>query len=249
MAAGEGSRVSPGASLRAHRLAAGCSLQDMSQITRIRVGQLEALEADDFSALPAPVFVNGFIRAYCDCLDIPPGEALSLYHATLGRNGSRRVIRRFAARRRASWVSHPIVLSAALFLAFGGGLLALDAAGRRAARRVSAAAVQASLASSSMPAAASMPSSGERASGAPQRLVVRAIEPTWIRVQTDEGRVTTETLPAGATREWTSGRGFVLAADNAGGLEVELNGQPLPPLGARGATIRRLSLPDLPPGS
>ena len=72
---------------------------------------------------------------------------------------------------------------------------------------------------------------------------------TSIRIETDDGRVATETLPAGATREWTSGKGFVLAADNAGGIQVELNGRSLPPLGARGAMIRRLSLPEPQSGS
>src|SRR5262249_27592825 len=249
MAAGEGSHASPGAVLRAHRIAAGCSLQEMAQITRIRVGQLEALEADDFAALPAPVFVNGFIRAYCDCLDVSPGEALSLYRTTLVRNGGKRDSRPSATRRRASWVSHPIVLSAVLFVAFGGGLLALDATGRHAAHRVSSVAVQPVRAGAGRATGVPMPSPAELGRGGLQRLVVRAIEATWIRVQTDEGRVITKTLPAGATREWSSGRGFVLATDNAGGLQVALNGQPLPPLGARGMVIRRLSLPDPPPGS
>ena len=47
-------------------------------------------------------------------------------------------------------------------------------------------------------------------------------------------------------REWTSDRRFVLTIGNAGGIEVVLNGRPLPPLGARGAVIHRLSLPELP---
>jgi cytoskeleton protein RodZ len=80
----------------------------------------------------------------------------------------------------------------------------------------------------------------------PQRLVVKAVERTWIRVQIDDGREVEELLKAGTQREWTSDRRFVLTVGNAGGIEIVLNGRPLPSLGARGAVIHRLSLPQLP---
>src|SRR5260370_1294880 len=75
------------------------------------------------------------------------------------------------------------------------------------------------------------------------RLVMRAIEPTWVRVQIDDGPVAEELLPTGAVREWTAARRFVLTVRNAAGLEVDFNGRRIPPLGARGAVIQRLVLP------
>ncbi len=77
----------------------------------------------------------------------------------------------------------------------------------------------------------------------PYRLVARVSEATWVRVRTEEGRSTEETIPAGETREWTSNSPFVLTVGNAGGIALELNGRPLPPLGARGAVISRLVIP------
>jgi cytoskeleton protein RodZ len=65
-------------------------------------------------------------------------------------------------------------------------------------------------------------------------------------VQIDDARVVEELLAPGAQREWTSDRRFVLTIGNAGGIEIVLNGRPLPALGARGAVIHRLSLPALP---
>ena len=64
-----------------------------------------------------------------------------------------------------------------------------------------------------------------------------------MRVQTDDGGVVQELLPAGATREWVSARRFIVTVGNAGGIALELNGQPLPPLGARGAVIQNLVIP------
>lgn len=77
----------------------------------------------------------------------------------------------------------------------------------------------------------------------PYRLVARASDPTWIRVRMDGGRTAEETIPAGETREWISNRPFELRIGNAGGVSLELNGQPLPPLGARGAVIMNLVIP------
>lgn len=83
-------------------------------------------------------------------------------------------------------------------------------------------------------------------SAGPQRLLIRAVEPTWIRVQPDEGRTTEELLPAGASREWAAERRFRVTIGNAGGVELALNGKTLPPLGPKGAVIQRLELPQAP---
>jgi hypothetical protein len=77
----------------------------------------------------------------------------------------------------------------------------------------------------------------------PYRLIARTHETTWIRVRTEDGRTSEETVPAGEVREWVSDRPFVLTVGNAGGVSLELNGRVLPPLGARGAVIQRLVIP------
>jgi hypothetical protein len=78
---------------------------------------------------------------------------------------------------------------------------------------------------------------------APYRLVARATQQTWIRVRTEDGSFSEETIPAGQTREWVSNRRFTIAIGNAGGVNLELNGVALPPLGANGTVIPRLILP------
>jgi cytoskeleton protein RodZ len=79
------------------------------------------------------------------------------------------------------------------------------------------------------------------------RLTARTTDPTWIRVRTEDGRTTEETIPAGEVREWLSNRPFVLTIGNAGGVTLELNGRPLPSLGPRGQVVRRLVVPpDIP---
>jgi len=73
--------------------------------------------------------------------------------------------------------------------------------------------------------------------------VARTQEATWLRVRTEDGRSTEETVPAGEVRQWVSNRPFVVTIGNAAGVALELNGQKLPTLGGRGVPIFRLVLP------
>ncbi|MGH7302987.1 MAG: helix-turn-helix domain-containing protein, partial [Candidatus Rokuibacteriota bacterium] len=70
---------SVGAYLRGLRERHGMSVDELSRATRVLHHYLEALEADQMSSLPAPVFTRGFIRAYCQAIGVEPGEALGLY--------------------------------------------------------------------------------------------------------------------------------------------------------------------------
>ena len=73
---------SVGSHLRELRERRGVSLDEISRSTRVLSPQLQALEADNFAALPAPAFVRGFIRAYCQALGEHPDAALALYEAS-----------------------------------------------------------------------------------------------------------------------------------------------------------------------
>lgn len=66
----EGQPVTPGAKLRAAREAQGLSIQDVASRTRIAQRQLEAVERDDYAALPGIPYAVGFARAYARAVDM-----------------------------------------------------------------------------------------------------------------------------------------------------------------------------------
>ena len=278
--------------LRGLREAKGMSLDDIARSTRVGRRHLEALESDTFTELPAPVFVKGFIRAYCEFLDSSSDEALGLYRETTGEpaapHGPPRPLLAPRTRR-----AGPLAISIILFVALGASLFALrlglqssrkdnvSAPAKEEARKAATPTPAASAskpaadiptapstaqtpAAPSPPAAPLAPSSSSAAlttsasastptppsSSAPgeakpgnHHLIVRAIEPTWLRVQVDDGQVAEELLQAGAVREWTATRRFTLTVGNAGGVELDLDGKRMPSLGAKGAVIQRLVLP------
>jgi cytoskeleton protein RodZ len=249
--------TSLGGHLRALRSSAGGSIADMAVATRISERYLRAIESDVADDLPAPVFVKGFIRAYCTFLGAPADEALALYDQARGAPAmgkSHTVL----VRPRKGWVGHPLAVSGALLLIFGGGLVALKLVTQPVptqlaqpktgvlAPELAPEMVSPAAPAISMPPSADAPPVTQARVPETQRLVIKAVEPTWIRVQIDDARVVEELLEAGAQREWTSDRRFVLTIGNAGGIEIVLNGRALPSLGARGAVIHRLSLPELP---
>ena len=68
-----------GAYLRRGRERSGLSMEAVSAGSRIVPRLVEALEADRQDLLPAPVYVRGFIRAYCEQIGADTEEALRLY--------------------------------------------------------------------------------------------------------------------------------------------------------------------------
>ncbi len=262
-----------GSYLRSLREAKGGSLEEMARATRVGASRLRALESEQFSELPAPVFIKGFIRAYCEFLGEKPDEALARYQRLVGQPqdgpAPAPAPRRIGVRRRSPWSASPILASLVLLVVFGLSLVALSfglkqspsSAVKPADMEPAAPVERGNTARPPVAAPAGVPTvplvsppvaaapAPERAARDSQRLVVRALEPTWMRVQTDDGRVVEELLQPGATREWTSPKRFVLTIGNAGGIELELNGRRVPRLGDRGVVIRGLELPPAGTGS
>lgn len=289
----ESSGASLGGYLRSLREAKGGSLEDMARSTRVGIRHLEALEEERLADLPSPVFVRGFIRAYCSFLRESPEPALGRYQELAGTRKAARAASAPAGSR-STWAGSSVVVGLVLLLVLGVGLILVNLSVKKSggtsvataktepsppitpvapsgtpaptpppvaapapthAPAPAPAAPTPSVATEparptpppapSPPTAApsvARPASGTAVTGG-QRLVIRAVEPTWVRVQTDEGRIAEELLPAGASREWAAERRFLLTIGNAGGVELTLNGKALPPLGAKGTVIQRLELP------
>jgi len=70
-----------GARLKAAREAAGLSLGDVADRLKLSIRQLEALESDNFDALPGPAFVRGFVRNYARFLSIDSAPLMDALEA------------------------------------------------------------------------------------------------------------------------------------------------------------------------
>jgi cytoskeleton protein RodZ len=70
---------SPGARLRREREARGMSEQQAAEALNLDPAVLASLEANDFNALGAPVFVKGHLRRYATLLGLSEDELLASY--------------------------------------------------------------------------------------------------------------------------------------------------------------------------
>ena len=98
---------------------------EVTRATRVGRAHLEALEAEELAALPAPVFVKGFIRAYCEFLQAEPGEALARYRELIGDRG-RSTTAGALAPRAAGIGRGPVFVSLILLMVLGAALFILN---------------------------------------------------------------------------------------------------------------------------
>lgn len=68
-----------GNTLSRARRARGISLEEAERDTHVSRRYLQALETEDFSAFPAPVYARGFLRTYSRYLGLNPEELLRIF--------------------------------------------------------------------------------------------------------------------------------------------------------------------------
>ncbi len=77
-----------GAWLREGRESAGLGVEAVAAALHLDPGVITALESDDFSALGAPVFVKGHLRALAGHVGLDVDEAMQRYADTVGDSGA-----------------------------------------------------------------------------------------------------------------------------------------------------------------
>ena len=83
-----------GPALRRTRLARGLELAQIFAITKVNPTHLRNLEEERFEALPAAVYVRGFVSAYARCLGLDPDRVASDYLERLAAARPERSLRR-----------------------------------------------------------------------------------------------------------------------------------------------------------
>ncbi|PKN70416.1 MAG: hypothetical protein CVU54_06070 [Deltaproteobacteria bacterium HGW-Deltaproteobacteria-12] len=73
-----------GSDLQKIRKELALSLEHIAQETKIRLDYLQGIERDDVQALPAAVFLKGFIKSYLKCLCLQPVD--EIFHKYINRS-------------------------------------------------------------------------------------------------------------------------------------------------------------------
>jgi len=80
----EEARRSIGHALRQARIAAGLTVDDVTNATRVRIAIVHAIEADDFAPCGGDVYARGHIRTLAKAVHLDPAPLLAQYDAEHG---------------------------------------------------------------------------------------------------------------------------------------------------------------------
>lgn len=226
----------PGAKLRAAREAKGLSIQDIATRTRIAQRQLEAVERDDYTALPGIPYAVGFARAYARAVDadevaIAAEVRRGVHDSDMGANRYEMFEPVDPARvppRKLAWAVAAIVLLLIAGYTIWRTQLMTPPTAEEIAQEQDGARVSAAPAAGTAPVAPTA-----------QQVVFTALDDVWLRIYDEAGdrlkdglmkKGDSFTLPATA-------KGPMILTGRPQALSVTVDGKPVPPLGAPDRTI------------
>ena len=105
--------------LRQARDYKGVTLREAERATRISRGYLAALEAEDFSALPAPTYAKGIVRNYAHYLGLDPLTTVELFEQRSGEIARQRTVVATTTtyRSRSHWVPNFAIIAFMIIMA------------------------------------------------------------------------------------------------------------------------------------
>lgn len=65
--------------LKSERIKKGLTLEEIQEITKIRIRYLKAIEDGDFSVMPALAYAKGFVKSYAEALGLDGNELVKKY--------------------------------------------------------------------------------------------------------------------------------------------------------------------------
>jgi len=239
------------------------TLQEITSATRIGPRFLEALENEDWEKLPGGVFNRGFVRSIARYLGLDEEALLGEYDLAHGAQVAAEDPPEQKMNASPRWKPAAVVLGALVLLAalIAAGFFAWRHFGAR--RRVeqqppagSSLVTQpplpvltpASEVSTPVSAASIAAPPTKPATNGPMDLLVSVIAATRLLVLADGSVAFYDKVHAGENRHFTANDSFEVTAVDCGAVLLELNSQPLPPLGAPGSSgTIKLSHDDLRP--
>jgi cytoskeleton protein RodZ len=230
--------ISIGETLKNRRLQKGLTFETINVALRIQPRFLKALEEEQWSELPANVFLEGFLVKYAEYLGLDAVGLRTQLRVQLGQAGGGEPAFTHPSPVRESIDSESMV-PLRLFL-FGLALLALIGGGFLFFRRQEPAGANPAKPLNQVTETEPVFTSTQTVVGIPlvevsstapktgNSVVVRAKEPVWVRVRLDDAVRFEGTLGGGEVRTWPFARVLRLRVGNVSRIAVTINGKAMP---------------------
>jgi len=230
--------------LKRVRETCGYSLEDVAGITRINLRYLEAIEKDDFEKIPGETFSHGFIRSFARCIGISDEEISRKIRETLKTEpqavntqnqddmAERSVVRKPGKARIILPAAAAVILAALLIVLFTSGRESGTIRNSKELKEVPAESIEV------QPQVVAENNQVVQKKVEPVVLKVYARELTWISARIDDKETKEALLKPGDGVMWNGDEKVVITVGNAGGIDLDVNGKRLDPIGRRGEVIR-----------
>ena len=230
--------------LKRVRETCGYSLEDVAGITRINLRYLEAIEKDDFEKIPGETFSHGFIRSFARCIGISDEDISRKIRETLKTEpqavntqdqddmAERSVVRKPGKARIILPAAAAVILAALLIVLFTSGRESGTIRNSKELKEVPAESIEV------QPQVVAENNQVVQKKVEPVVLKVYARELTWISARIDDKETKEALLKPGDGVMWNGDEKVVITVGNAGGIDLDVNGKRLDPIGRRGEVIR-----------
>lgn len=254
--------------LRCEREARGIELHDVYVSTRIPVWILDAIERNEFHRLPSRFFRNSFVRQYASAVGLDQDEIANAFAeaypevdadtyqpqppSTIFDAKSAQTLARVTEglteylRRNSALLSVGLgilVLTLILLTVLDSSIESHQQAGTPPPFKNTH---QVELKNRTQQESHGPPtkfSVSPSKQVLPVHVEIRATDTVWVRATRDGRRAWEHTLRAGQRKFISAGNSIRLIVGNAGGIELTLNGQLIPPIGERGQVRRVVFTP------
>lgn len=235
-----------GEALRRARDAAGLTLDDVAERTKVRPGILREIDADAHDRLPALTYSLGFVKAYARTVGMDPAAAAEQYRRESMKGDPVPTMidlqpleeKRLPTRKVVAATTGGLVLLLLLFWAWGAGWF--DGSPPAAPGVSPEARVEAEVAAEALPGAVEVTPAPPVNRDAPVTLAAR--EEVWLRISDGNQTFFMGTMAPGQVLTLPQGRDWLLRTGRAGALDVKVGTTAVPPLGPPAGQVRDLSL-------
>lgn len=234
------------------------SLTDISAQTNISIQYLEAIERDDFAALPA-TYMRAFVREYSLLVGLDPKDTLARYPEAGGTRHHGKPIAHAAERTMEDlsdhekvgargWVSdNPWFARGTLMIVLIGTLAfalwyAVKNDSPSPPSEIPFQSVVKENEARIAPLLEAAKAKQDTAAHDTLHLSAVTLDTVWMQIVIDNGEPQEYIFYPNRTSRWTALNRFVLTLGNAGGISFSLNGTNLGTLGKRGIVIRNREL-------
>jgi cytoskeletal protein RodZ len=216
-----------GSILRSERLRQGKALDLVAEETKICPAILEAIENDQFDALPGGAYRRSFLRQYASAVGLDEEEAVAAF-----RRQYKDIPVDLPSVPKPQTLRH--LRGPGLALLAGLAVAGFYTVAKDGSRQYNYRATGPPPRPARKPSVPAIQNVTESKPTAPVRAVFSTTEPVWVSVSCDGKPTYTGTLSQTESRSFEASVSVTVLVGNAGGLTITLNGQPVGPIGARG---------------